>query len=312
MPEINALTTSVLLNVWQGDQSYAISRSIRSVINQSMQPSELVVVIDGPLDVDKLVLIHTELRTARFPYKIVELEERHGLSLARNIGFSVAQGQLVIVHDADDVMHVDRLRRQVEVFCRTGSSVIACQAFEFESGTELIDRIRTTPSDPSALRRSLLRNNSITHSSVLIRRRLFEEVGGYNKVTGMEDYELWLRLIQGGISITVMGEVLQAISRDPEYLTRRQGLRFLSSEIQILRRINAVPSTFRYLRNFLSVASRMALRLAPSRLMARSYNRLSIRQSVAPKFSLHNFSEFSWTWEKGQLHSSRSEATRHF
>jgi len=306
MLEVDSLRTSVLLNIWQGDRSHAISRSIRSIINQTKQPFELVLVIDGPLEPEKLEVVNREIQAARFSCTLVELKERHGLALARNIGAAIVRGHLIAIHDADDVMHPDRLRLQIEAFRQTCSDIVLCQAFEFESESEIVDRVRITPVESTSLRTSLLRNNSITHSSVLICRDALVEAGGYKNVMGMEDYHLWLRLLQEEVTVTVLSDVLQSVSRDPDYLRRRRGLKFARSEFQIVRQLNASANGLQRLRNSLTVALRTILRIVPSRLLTLIYDHIRTRPSIAPQLTLDDFTGYRWVWRDNRLHCTQN------
>jgi hypothetical protein len=103
--------------------------------------------------------------------------------------------------DADDAMLPERLElmRQHLDHCRQeglpvpdvlGTPVLV----EGESGSGQVQRLQTKPITDAAIRRRLLWGNPLAHPTVLLRRQLVVDVGGYRPIKAAEDLDLWLRL----------------------------------------------------------------------------------------------------------------------
>lgn len=172
-----------------------LTDAVESLLQQTMQDLEIVVVLDGIPDV--------QLPDWSLDHRVVveRLPTHHGTPAALNHGIVIGRGVYVARLDADDLAHADRLQAQVdfleshpEVVCLGSSALI------MDPDGAVLGRL-TSPTGPENVRRSLLTRNTLTHSSVVYRRSALERTGGYNlKCRRMQDYELFLRMATiGGI-----------------------------------------------------------------------------------------------------------------
>jgi len=101
-------TVSVLVPTYNAEKT--IRRALSSILAQTLQPLEIIVVDDG--SVDKTVPIAKELACQLRPgfLKIVELHSNHGPGYARNVGWNIASGQFLAFLDADDSWHPNKLQ----------------------------------------------------------------------------------------------------------------------------------------------------------------------------------------------------------
>ena len=132
--------------------------------------------------------------------RVVTHDENHGLVASLNEGLALCRGELVARLDADDSSSPTRLARQVAVF-RTRPQVVLCA-----SAYDRVDPSGT--SDPSwraaanpcrSLRWRCSRATRALHSTVMFRRDAVRDIGGYrDSWFPVEDYDLWLRLLEVG------------------------------------------------------------------------------------------------------------------
>ena len=180
---------TVIMTVLNGERT--IRESVTSVLSQTLREFELVVVDDGSTDGTAGIL--AEL--AADP-RVKLLQRGHlGRQPALNVAWREGAGEFVANLDADDRSAPERLERQVS-FLREHPEVGVV-------GTRctMLDEGSSETSDP-ALRaqvvvepRELVCSNPIVHSSVMMRRSVLEEVGGYDERFRMcEDYDLWVRI----------------------------------------------------------------------------------------------------------------------
>jgi len=120
---------------------------------------------------------------------------RAGLTRALNLALGLARAPIVARLDADDVALPERLARQVAFLdAHPDVGVLGSAAREVNGdGREV--RVVRPPEDDAALRHALIRRNPMVHSTVTMRRRAVEGVGGYDaRFAVAQDYDLWMRL----------------------------------------------------------------------------------------------------------------------
>jgi glycosyltransferase involved in cell wall biosynthesis len=187
-----------------------VLRAIQSVLNQTYQDIEVIVVIDGP-DEDTFAAV----RSVKDPRLQVAINPRSLTAAgARNVGVDRATGEWIAFLDDDDEWLSSKLERQVAFASECGPALVSCLS-------RVVTPIATyvwpgviydnsTPLDEYLFdRRSLFRGlGFIQTSSYLLPRRLFNEVR-FNVESPHDDWELILRLSkQIGIRIETVPEVL--------------------------------------------------------------------------------------------------------
>ena len=103
---------SVLMSVYKKEQASYLDECLRSLVCQSLPPSEVILVEDGPIPEDLNDIIDKYLRI--LPMKIVRIEKNGGLAAALNVGLKHCSNELIIRMDTDDVSLPYRFERQVE------------------------------------------------------------------------------------------------------------------------------------------------------------------------------------------------------
>ncbi|WP_143438568.1 glycosyltransferase family A protein, partial [Hydrocoleum sp. CS-953] len=99
---------SVIIPVYNCDRY--ISQAIESILAQTYQSYEIIVIDDGSTDNTRLAL-QPYIEKIRYVY-----QENQGVSAARNHGIDLARGELIAFLDADDFFLPDKLTAQVGVF----------------------------------------------------------------------------------------------------------------------------------------------------------------------------------------------------
>jgi len=216
-----------------------VTEALASVLAQTWPDFEVLVVDDGSTDATLSAL-------ASFPGQVMVLtrQERGGVSAARNLGAAAAAGDWLAFLDSDDLWLPEKLSRQV-AYMQAHPELCICQTGEIwiRNGVRVNAPLacRQVAGDiflPS-LRRCL-----VSPSAVMLCRRLFEELGGFDEgLPAAEDYDLWLR-IAWRHPVGLMPEPL-VIKRGghADQLSRQWGLdRFrIRALLKILREPNLPP-----------------------------------------------------------------------
>ena len=252
---------SVVVNVWGGDEPASLKRSLSSISSQRLRPDEVVVVVDGPISTEIEEEIQRFRNEATFPARTIYIQSPKGLWNARNVGIGEAEHEIVALHDADDVMHPERLQFQTIAIVENGLDVLGSPVYEFDSVQERILGVRSLARSDQ-LSRKMIWQNVVNHSSVTLRKSVVLGVGGYRNVHLAEDYDLWLRLIFAGKNVSCTEEILQAFSVDSNLSKRRGGSKFISSEFALHRLIRSKSSVNVFVL-WVRLISRLAFRLSP-------------------------------------------------
>ena len=185
---------SVLVPVFNGEQT--IDAAIDSVLRQTYQSFELVVVDDGSTDRTSAILSgyrHDDRVT------VLTNAENRGLVAALNRGLAACRGELVARLDADDLASPCRLERQVAAFSAEPELVLCATAYDRVSNSGQRLKRSVPPLTHAELAAAMLAGNRLHHSSVMFRRTAVMSVGGYAEDWfPVEDYDLWLRLLDRG------------------------------------------------------------------------------------------------------------------
>lgn len=171
------------------NRSAMVLEAVDSVLSQSFRDFELIVVDDGSTDgtADLLAPYGDRLRLLR--------QENGGVSSARNCGLRASRAPLMAFLDSDDLWHPEKLSCQAS-YLRTFPAAALCHTEEIwvRKGVRVNPRDRHAKAEGHSFRR-LLRESLISPSAVMIRRELFDEVGGFDEsLPACEDYDLWLRI----------------------------------------------------------------------------------------------------------------------
>lgn len=281
------IMVSVVINVWGKDDPKSLKRSLSSIQNQRNRPKEVLVVIDGPVSSNLYQVIQDFISQAVFPVRTIKTEVSTGLWNARNIGIAATESEFIALHDADDVMHPDRLGMQLKQMRFEGIDILGSPVYEFDAVDEKIIGLRSLTKNRQIYQK-MIWSNVINHSSVMLRKSAVSSVGGYRRVYLAEDYDLWLRLINQGRKFAITDFVLQAFSVDRNLNRRRGGLRFISSEFAIHRLVRNSKS-LNWLKLWVRLLSRLAFRLGPG-FMRQNHRQFFQTQRV--QNSAHNLQEF--------------------
>ena len=196
---------------------------IASLDRQTLTDFEVVAVDDGSVDGSAEIL---DAWAGRDPRVRVHHLPPSGLVTALNAGLKRCRAPLVARMDADDISHPRRLELQArELEARPEIGVVSCRVRHFPwhgvgEGFRIYEAWLNSPTTPESIARERFVESPVAHPSVMVRRELLERVGGYRDFGGPEDYDLWLRLLEGGVEIAKIERALFFWREHGERLTR--------------------------------------------------------------------------------------------
>lgn len=194
---MNSHNSNILISVIvpSYNQGPYLDECLNSVLNQSFQYWECIVINDGSTDNTESVALKWTKTDSRFKYI---KQENKGVCAARNIAVQQSIGKYLLCLDGDDKISENFLSELLKSMQKDEQIKVAAGRTLFfgeRKGELLMD-------DPFDME-NLLAINQITVTS-LIKREDFDRVGGFsiNMKKGLEDWDFWIKMLKDGGKVT--------------------------------------------------------------------------------------------------------------
>ncbi|HCB30645.1 MAG TPA: family 2 glycosyl transferase [Acinetobacter lwoffii] len=174
------------------NRAHTISDAVNSVLAQTYNNYEIILVDDGSTDNTKEII-------SKYGDGVVYVyQENSGPSAARNTGIRQAKGELIAFLDSDDVWREDKLACQVACFLDAPLVGIVASGHEIRNQNwELTQTTLLTEKEIGQIHRKDLYKNFFSTPSVIVRAKCFDEVGYFDEtIRYAEDWDMWLRILQ--------------------------------------------------------------------------------------------------------------------
>lgn len=193
------MTISVIITCH--NEAAFIEQALRSVVSQTAYDliDEILVVNDGSTDDSQLVL---ERLALEIPKLAIISTPSIGVSAARNLALAAASGAYIAFLDGDDYWVPEKTQKQIAAFETFPNAGLVYSDFYdfvgFDDGAAQLVTVRAfQASDCETLARYFVHDAPIIPSSTIIRREVFESVGGFDPEMRLgEDTEMFLRIAE--------------------------------------------------------------------------------------------------------------------
>lgn len=265
---------SVSMCVYGGDNAQWFELALNSILNQTIVPSEVVLVVDGPVpdDLNAVILEHEDMEIL----KVIRLETNQGHGIARKTGLDNCTNELVAIMDADDICVPNRFEKQIEVFYNhPDSDIVGGMITEFIDTPENTVGKRIVPLEDSEIKEYMQRRCPMNLVTVMFKKTSIEKVGGFIDWYCEEDYYLWLRMALANMKFRNVDDVLVNVRVGEDMYQRRGGVKYFKSEAKLQKYMldNKMIGFPRYLIN---VSERLILQvLMPNKLRGFVFQQLA-------------------------------------
>lgn len=219
MPRIPKL--SILMPV-RNEEAY-LQAALRSLQAQSLADWELVAVDDGSSDGTPDILAAAADQDPRL--RVVR-REGGGLVAALNAGLESCRAPLLARMDGDDISHPRRLELQSDYLeTHPDTGLVACSFRHFprsslKQGMLDYETWQNALQDHDLIIRDLFVESPFVHPGIMTRTAIIKELGGYRECGWAEDYDLWLRMANAGVTFARLPGRLFFWRDHPERATR--------------------------------------------------------------------------------------------
>lgn len=254
---------SVLISVYYNENPTWLKEAFDSVFEQTIQPSEIVLVKDGPLtrELDEVI----EEYSKRFPlFCIISNKENLGLGLALQKGILACCNEIIARMDTDDTMPKDRFEKQLKAISE-GYDVVSCWSQIFTEDMQNTVAIKKRPELHEDIVKLAKRRSPVCHAACFVRKSAVIKAGNYQHCRFYEDYHLWVRMIISGARFYNIQEPLYNVRTTMEQLQRRGGIKYLKNELIVFRQFYKM-GFYSFKDVVINSVIRIIVRLSPNKL----------------------------------------------
>lgn len=221
---------SVLMSVYEKENPIWFQESMESMLNQTIKTDDFVLVEDGPLtkELEEIVVKYEQAYSDIF--HVIRLKENKGLGNALRIGIETCKNSWIARMDSDDYSVPNRIEKEFAIVKENPEiSLIGSSIAEFTDNIHNIISYRMLPTSHEDIVKYSKTRNPFGHPSVLLKKEMVLKAGNYRDYHLVEDYDLWIRMIETGAVCYNISEILVYMRIDEKFYQRRGGLSYLKS-----------------------------------------------------------------------------------
>ena len=170
-----------------------IKKSIKSVLNQTYQNIEVIVVDDGSTDNTESIVKNIKDKRLRY----IKLEENKGACFARNIGIKNAKGTYISFQDSDDIFYSNKLEVQLNNLLKNKSDIDFCKLKYHDFNTEfsIPNKEQEELIKKGKIIDELCKGNFISTQALLVKKDILDNIHFDDALPRFQDYDLVLRIV---------------------------------------------------------------------------------------------------------------------
>ena len=261
-----AIQFSVLISVYKKEKPEYLKTALQSIINQTLKPTEIVIVKDGLLtqELDDCIKKYEN----KYPEltKIVAFRENRGLGLALRDGVTACKYDYIARMDSDDIAKPDRFAKQFQYLKQhPETALLGTWITEFSKDENKPDTLTELPCTHQGILKYAKKRNPFRHMTMLLKKEAVIKAGNYRDFLWFEDYDLWVRMLQKGYIAANIPEYLVSVRADEEMFARRGGWRYLKQDLKFQQWLLNVKfiTAFEF---FINITVRVIVRIMPNKL----------------------------------------------
>lgn len=225
---------SVLMSLYIKEKPEYLDSAIKSMVEQTVKPDEIVIVKDGKITGELQNII--DRYAAEYPemFNIVGYDENQGLGYALNYGLERCRNELIARMDTDDISMPNRCEEQLKCFENNGEiDIVGGDISEFIGSEKNIIGIRAVPKSHEKIISYMKKRCPLNHVTVMYKKSSVIRSGNYLDCIYNEDYYLWIRMYEHDCIFVNTGTVLVNVRVGQDMYRRRGGIIYFKSELRL-------------------------------------------------------------------------------
>ena len=226
---------SVIMSVYKSDNPEQLDVALDSIINQTLPPNEIILVVDGPVSDESVKVLENKKKVCP-EFKVFYQKENKGLGAVLRIAVANAQYDYLARMDSDDIALPNRFELQMNEFKKDDNlSLVGGMITEFAETPENIISKRILPCSDEDIKQFMKSRCGVNHMTVIMKKEDLLKAGNYQPDFRQEDYFLWARMILAGCTFKNIPEVVVNVRSGYDQFARRGGLKYYKDVLKFNR-----------------------------------------------------------------------------
>ncbi|CAN5300707.1 N/A [soil metagenome] len=170
-----------------------VGEAIQSILSQSFKEFEFIILDDASTDATFSII----KKYASLDKRIVVLRNKKNMQIARSLnkGIHIAKSNIIVRMDSDDISYPKRLEKQYNFFTKHPRVAVLGSNMDIMNKLGRVISRREYLTNSNELKKISFRYSPFAHPSVVFKKNVFEEFGGYNSaMVPCEDIDLWFKI----------------------------------------------------------------------------------------------------------------------
>lgn len=197
---------SVIMSVYNEKDEW-IKQSVESIINQSYRNLQIIIVLDSPSNNNaRKLLLHYQNKDSRV--RIIENDKNIGLVASLNKALLYADGKYIARMDADDISEENRIYTEINCLLEKHVDFVMSRINMIDEDGKIFSSNAGKSYNMKSIRKIMRYGNVSAHPTWLLKREIYDKLGGYRELKYCEDYDFLMRALQKEYQCYCIGEAL--------------------------------------------------------------------------------------------------------
>ena len=227
---------SILMSVYKSEKPAFLNRALQSVWDdQSLKPDKIVLVQDGPVGEELSEVLSQWKEKLGDNLCLLKNEINLGLTKSLVKGLSQISTKYVARMDSDDISMPNRCELELNIINKNNVDIVSGTLLEFDRNVDNILNSRQLPEENEEIIKFAKSRCPFNHPCVMYKKSKVIEAGEYQDFHFLEDYYLWIRMIQiGAIGYNISTPILWMRAGSDMY-KRRAGIKYVKSQNRLFK-----------------------------------------------------------------------------
>lgn len=264
---------SVLISVYKKENPEYLKTALESIVNQTLKPTEIVIVKDGLLTKELDECIEDFQKQNPKLFKVLAFKENRGLGLALRDGVKACKYEYIARMDSDDISKQDRFEKQFNYIQKhPETALLGTWITEFSKDEKEPNTLTKLPCTHQEIIKFAKKRNPFRHMTMVLKKEAVIEAGNYRDFLWFEDYDLWVRMLQKGYIAANIPEYLVNVRADKDMFARRGGWQYLKRDYRF-QNVLMKTKFINKAEYILNISIRILIRLLPNDMRSLFYKR---------------------------------------